>query len=252
MKARRRHELQKNVLGKELGKAAELFREYGTHIVWGGVALALSLLVVMYFISKGRQRQRDVQARYQEAMFQTRYDQILTDQTSKFDEALKDLKALADQDTNRDIAAKACLAVGDVSAGRLVKARSSTPAIDRKSYRDQAEAYYHKAIAGFGDRPVIVGRAHLGLAHLAESRRDFDAAEAEYQLVLAAPALQDGPVADAAAKGMKDLNELRSPALMATTAPAPRKVKKTGKEEDPLRPGEDPLRPGEDPLRPIE
>lgn len=224
MKSRRRHELQDNVLRKELGMAVEFFRKYSTYIVWGGVLAALVLLVATYSITKSRDRQRDIHARYERAM---------NDRTIKLDDRLKDLKALAEQDTNRDIAALACLRVGDQSASLLVTAGSSTLKIERKGYRDQAEAYYRKAIAGFGDRPVIVGRAHLGLALLAESRRDFDTAEAEYQVVLATPQLQGGPLADAATRGLETLDELRLPVAMATTAPAPRKDDKAGTAEGP-------------------
>lgn len=222
MKSRRRHELQDNVLRKELSKAVEFFREYGTYLVWGGVVVALVLLVTMYSISKSRQRRRDIHIRYEEAM---------TNRTITVDVRLKDLKALADQDTNRDIAADACLAVGDLSAARLARAGSSTLKIERKGYGDEAETYYRKAIAGFGDRPAIVGRAHLGLARLAESRRDFDTAEAEYQVVLAAPQLKGGPLADAATKSLETLDELRLRVAMATTAPAPRIEKNPGNEE---------------------
>lgn len=222
MKSRRRHELQDNVLRKELGMAVEFFRKYGTYIVWGGVVAALVLLVATYSVSKSRDRRRKIHATYERAM---------TDRTLTIDERLSDLKALAEQDTNRDIAALACLRVGDQSASLLVTAGSSTLRIERKGYRDQAETYYRKAIAGFGDRPVIVGRAHLGLALLAESWRDFDTAEAEYQMVLAAPELRGGPLAAAATKGLETLDELRLPVVMATTAPAPRKDNKAGKEE---------------------
>lgn len=225
MKSRRRHELQDNVLRIELAKAADLFRKYGTYIVWGGVVAALVLLVATYSISKSRQRRRDIHVRYVQAT---------TDRTIKLDDRLEDLKALAEQDINRDIAAEACLRVGDLSASRLVTGGSSTLKIERKGYRDQAETYYRKAIAGFGDRPTIVGRAHLGLALLAESWRDFDAAEAEYRVVLATPELRGGPLADAATRGIETLDELRLAVAMATTAPAPRKKdKKDG------RPGND-------------
>lgn len=214
MKARRRHELQQNVLDAELARVVEFFRKYGTYMVWGGVIVALVLLVTTYSISKSRERRRNVHARYERAM---------TDRNIKLDERLKDLKALVEQDVNRDIAALACLAVGDQNAAQLATAGSSTPAGRRKHSHDQAEIHYRKAIRRFADRPVIVGRAHLGLALLAESRRDFDAAEAEYHAVLAAAQLQAGPLADAAAKGLETLDQLRLPVAMATTAPAPRK-----------------------------
>ncbi len=214
MKARRRHELQENVLSGELGKVVAFFRKYSTYIVWGVAIAAFVLLVTTYSMSKSRERHRSIHARYNRAT---------TDQTIKLDERLKDLEALSEQDTDSGIAALACVAVGDHSAARLATAAVLTTAADRKRYRDQAETYYRKAIGGFADRPVIVGRAHLGLAIMAETRRDFDAAEAEYRAVLAIRDLQAGPLADAAAKGLETLDELRTPVAMATTAPAPRK-----------------------------
>ena len=214
MKARRRHELQQNVLSAELGKLAAFFRKYGTYVVWGAAIAAFVLLVTTYSMSKSRQRHRSIHARYNRAT---------TDQTIKLDDRLKDLEALSEQDTDSDIAALACVAVGDHSAARLATARALTTAADRKRYRDQAETYYRKAIARFADRPKVVGRARLGLARMAEGRRDFDAAEAEYRAVLAMPDLQGGPLADGAARGLETLDELRTPVVMATTAPAPRK-----------------------------
>ena len=214
MKARRRHELQQNVLSAELGKLAEFFRKHGTYVVWGAAIAAFVLLVATYTISKSRERRRSIHARYNRAM---------TDQTIKLEDRLKDLEALSEQDTDTDIAALACVAVGDHSAARLATANALTTDADRKRLLDQAEAYYRKAIARFADRPVIVGRAHMGLAFMAENRRDFDAAEAEYRAVLAMPDLQGGSLADAAARGLETLDDLRTPVVMATTAPAPRK-----------------------------
>ena len=108
------------------------------------------------------------------------------------------------------------------------------PAAEKTRFHDQAKTYYQRALQRFGDRATVVGRAHIGLARLAESMRDFATARSEYEAVRSRKDLAATDAGILADKALADLERVSRPVQMATTAPAPKEEEKAGK-KDPAR-----------------
>ncbi len=213
MKAKRRHELQQNVLASEIGKTVEFFRKWGTYIAWGLLVVALVILVVLYARSKTRQRAEQLQAKY---------DRLVTKQfnpSANLDDLLAGFRGLADQGDNRRIAADSCVYAGAVCARQGAVGELTSPALLLESPLQQAAEYYRRAISEFPDQSQAVAKAHFGLGKLAESRGDVGAARAEYQVILGMKALAGYPIVTQAEAAIEDLEALAEPVRMATTAP---------------------------------
>ncbi|MCK4275288.1 MAG: hypothetical protein KAX78_02165, partial [Phycisphaerae bacterium] len=162
MKAKRRHELQQNVLASEIGKTVEFFRKWGTYIAWGLLIVALVVLVVLYSRSKTRQRAEELQAKY---------DRLVAkqfDPSANLDDLLAGFRGLADQDDNRRIAADSCVYAGAVCARQGAAGELTSPALLLESPLQQAAEYYRRAISEFPDQNEAVAKAHFGLGELAE------------------------------------------------------------------------------------
>jgi len=210
MKAKRRHELHENVLGAELTQVIDFFRRRGALIAWGLLIAALIVLVVFYARDKSRKKAFERRSQLDKALM----DANLTP-TERIG-ILKDLSAKNDL-----IAARATLALGDMFARRMAVTGPDADPAAWRTLGDQAAAYYRDAIARFGEMKVQVAKAHLGLAVLAENRRDFEAARSEYEIVANDEGLAGQPVAELAREGLAGLKLLAEGEVrMATTAPA--------------------------------
>jgi len=208
MKAKRRHELHQNALDAELHKIIGFFKRYGTWIGWGALIVALVVLVVVYL---ARQREhRDLQLRQDLNAAMSESPDITPE------DRLARLQALAAQTDSKPIAAEALVALGDTYARQALSAEAGA---ERTSYLDRAAEAYSRLVAEFGEEPVFVAKAHIGLAKLAETRRDFQAARAEYNAVLAIPAVQGLPAVAVARQSLGQLSSLEQPVPMATTLP---------------------------------
>jgi len=199
------------VLDAELGRVVSFLKTKGNYILWAAVVAALIAAIVMYV---GR-RYRDTRER-----LQAQYDQLMLSQgdpTVRPDDVLQGMKDLAAQYDDKRIGALASVHVGDLYAARATTAATEA---ERKSLQDQAAAYYARAAEAFPDQPMGIAKAHLGLAKLAEDRRDFKVAEAQYRAVLAMTDLAGYPVTAAAEQALKDLPALKEPVPMAATAPS--------------------------------
>jgi len=213
MKAKRRHELQQNVLDAELGKVIDFFKRRGTTILWG-VGIAALIVLVGVYVHRRHQAKLSVP--------QQRYDRLKA--TARFgvadpDQLLRTLETLADQRDNKEVAALASVDVGDTCAMRNLIGTKLTGA-ERAKLAQNARQRYQLVLREFSDLPAAVGRAHLGLAKLAENRRDFSAARVQYQaaLGLGDPA---GPITRAMAQdGLNRLEDLATPVRLATTLPS--------------------------------
>jgi len=208
MKAKRRHELHQNALDAELHKIINFFKRYGTWIGWGALIVALVVLIVVYLA--GQREQRDFQLRQDlNAALSENPDVTPEDRLARLD-------ALAAQTDSKPIAVEALMAMGDTCAGEASLAEAGTK---RDSYIDRASEAYSRVVAEFAEEPVFVAKAHVGLAKLAETRRDFQTARAEYNAALAIPAVQGLPVQTVARQSLGQLSSLERPVPMATTLP---------------------------------
>ena len=210
MKSRRRHELKQNVLDAELGKVVEFFRRRGTYVAWGVLGLALIALIVWYVYRRHHGRL---------AAIQTDYDNLVWSQNDPDSEArvLSGLQSLADQGKDKWIAADACVRVGDIFARQALAAKRQP---DRQELMEKAARYYRKAIDEFPDYSLARGKAHFGLAKLAESRGDFAAASESYHAVAEVTKLRAYPIIGFAMDGLNRLPKFEVPVPMATTMPS--------------------------------
>ena len=213
MKARRRHELQENVLSAELSQVVDFFKKRGTAIAWGVLIAALIVFVAVYVRGRSRQKHARLQAQFNTAM---------TDLALPPEDRIRLLEELAGQDDRQDIAALATVSLGDEYTRKSMTTMAGPLAdpAEWKSFADRAAAYYRRAISSFADQKPAVARAHLGLGKLAESRGDLEAAREEYQAVLKIAGLAGHPAAQQAARNMQQLSVLAEPVRMASTAPA--------------------------------
>ena len=219
MKSRRRHELQHNVLDAELGRVIAFFKKRGAQIAWGVVIAALIVLVVVYVRGKRRQEREEVLANYNYAV------RSLEAPGAGSDELLGLFKQLAEQDTNEPVAAMACVHVGDLYSLRMLLAGAGQSEAEDKSLAKKAATWYRQAIEDHPDELLAVAKAHLGLAKLAESKRDFATARSEYQVAVEAAAkthkMPGRLVVNEAERAMDRLERISEPVAMATTSPAP-------------------------------
>ncbi len=212
MKSTRRHELHENVLGVELGKTVDFLKKHGTKILWGCMLVATVLLVIFWYTSSRSQKRIGIELQYAKLKAQ---------QTEGFsvssDAVLAAFKAIAQQRHVERVAAFACVDVGDICAMRMLTAQMQS---ERNSFAAEAEKYYRKAITDHREHALAVAKAHLGLAKLAEGRREFETAEKEYRAVTAIAGLDGQLVVQHAMAGLQNLPKFSEPVKMATTVPA--------------------------------
>ncbi len=210
MRARRRHELQQNVLNAELAKALEFLRRRRTLIVWTVVLAAMAILVVTYAVRTAQNKRRALQVTY---------DRLVTSPTLSRQEFLDGMKSLAESSDDR-LAALATVQVGKYYAAQFLAAGGQSDDPRQRDLRDQAAAYYRRAIEAFPGQTLIVGEAHLGLGRLAESVGDVTTAANEYQAVQQMADLAGTPVLVEAAEALDRLDRIAAPVPMATTRSA--------------------------------
>jgi len=210
MKTQRRHELHENVLGNELRQVAEFIKKHGNAIAWGVLIIALIVFVIVYARSRAQQKT---------ARLHLQYDQATTDPTLTPDDRVRLLEELLHQDDEEAIAAMVAIDLGDEFARRMILAGPEEDPAEWKRLSEKAAGYYWQVLDRFADQRAAIAKAHLGLAKLAETRRDFDTARTEYQTILKMVDLTGQPVLQQAEEDLKKLDLLVESVRMATTAP---------------------------------
>ena len=213
MKAKRRHELQENVLSSELAQIVAFFRKRGSAIAWGVLIAALIVFVIVY--ARGRFREKAIR-------LQQDFDAAMSNPTLT-PQARKDLlKSLAEQDDEEWIAALSAVKLGDMYISEMTVAGPTVDPLKWKQLGDEAGRWYRMATDSFGDEKLAVAKAHFGLGKLAENRGDFETARVEYQAALRITELTGQDVIKRAGRSMGRLELLGTPVMMATTSPAPK------------------------------
>ena len=220
MKAKRRHELQHNVLDAELGKGVEWIKTHGARILWGILAVgAITLAVWTVFHGRGTNREQ-IRTSYYSII--GRLGSIVNDDT------LETLKGLSEQTTIEPIAADSCVEVANVYFQRMQLAEDAQ---QRSEFEQSAREYYNKAIEDFPDQPLAGAKGHYGLAKIAENQAALstdadsrklaiEAAKAEYEQILRTKGIDGENVLDLAGMSLNRLAGVAEPVKMATTAPA--------------------------------
>ena len=256
MKAKRRHELQHNVLDAELAKTIEFFKKHGWKIVWVALAAAAVWTGVSMYRSSRATTGASIESRYADLHVEVGRP------TRKPEALLGELDELIEQTSVPRVSAMACVDAGDVcaaqarqaaqavAAARTTGAGKQAVAAHRKAFekhRGRARGYYAKARDDLPDQHLAVAKAHVGLAALAETgasllegderKAAFAAALAEYRAVAKIGAVAGHPVAALAERAIRRLydaqEELRDdytvPVRMATTLPAAPATQPTSK-----------------------
>ena len=209
MKTERRHELKHNSLDAELVKILEYLKK---HI--SGIILAILAVVAAIWIGL------TVYQRNQAAVSGPRqqYDNLKRLDVSTADgrsTALAGFEELSGQTGNPGIAAMACVEAGDICVRQQMAGDFVSGALDK------AQKHYQRVIDEFSENPAAAGRAHLGLARLAEGESRFEVARDHYQQVVALGDKTSLLTTNLAKAELKALAELEKPIRLATTRPAP-------------------------------
>ena len=213
MKAKRRHELQHNVLDSELGQLLGFFKRRGNQIAWG-------VLIVVAIVFAGVYLYRQSKAKTMQ--MQSQYSQYLQS-SAPVDERIEGFKTLAAQDSDKRIAAMSCVQVGCLSAEKMLTGTLTDA--ERQKLADQAGEYYRRVVDSFPRQKLAVAQARLGLAKLAEGRGEFAAAKEQYLAVETMGDLTGQPVLQEAKASLEQLDSLKAPIRMSTSVPATTKPK---------------------------
>jgi len=232
MKSRRRHELKENVLSHKLSEAVGFFRRYGTRLAWGALIVAIVALVAVYAINRRKQKRAELWAEYYS----------LISSIEKNEDWFVRARNLAEQDSEDRVAALACVALGDTYSAAAAGLMDDVPLGQPPA--GLAEEYYRRVLQQFSERRVAVGSARLGLARLAETKGDFEAARREYDAILGMGELAGQPVVVLAGSGRKRLERLQTPVIMATRKPTTQPASRPA-----TQPGESPAGPATRPVQ---
>lgn len=211
MKSERRHELQQNALDQKLSSIVEFLKQRANIIGWAVLILALIVFVVVFAVNKHAAKQTE---------YQRAYDELAQDVNRSPEERIAGLKDLANQDSNKLVAALANLTLGNEYVSRAIA--NTDPAADaaRKENLDDAARSYKRVIADFPQQRAAVAQAHMGLARIAETQRNFDTAASEYDLAAKAAPV-GSPMVKVIDDAKQNLDNLKQPVRMATTSSAP-------------------------------
>ena len=209
MKTERRHELKHNSLDTELVKILDYLKK-------NAKGISLAVMTVIAAITIGwvviRNQAANVSVPRRDFDQIKRLDTFTADGRST---ALGGFEELAAQTGNTRVAAMACVEAGDLCVRQQVSGDFVSGALDK------AQKYYQRVIDEFSDTPEAAGRAHLGLARLAEGKGDFAAAREHYQQVVSLGDKTSPLAVNLATKALGTLPNIEKPIRLATTRPAP-------------------------------
>jgi hypothetical protein len=234
MKAQRRHELKQNTLAHSLENLPEFGRQHGTKILLVVmIGLAVALLIrsrisssraaeeqAAYALSHGREAVEQLQANA------GRLAPAGAQEISKIVD--KSVQDVLDASDDPRMIAEARILQGDLNwqlaalpepPGATTRPELALPRSDEQLLEAAAAAYRAAVEERNAPRESVV-TARLGLAAVAENRRQWDAAKEQYQKVLDDPNTPK-PLKDLAAAALTRLEILRKPPLLAAPATAP-------------------------------
>ena len=208
MKTERRHELKHNSLDTELVKVLDYLKKNGKSII-------LAVLVLVAVISVGWVFIQNRNAAASGPRLQ--YDNLKTINTADRQgrsDALAGFEELAEQSGNPKYTALGCVEAGDICMAQYMAGDPVTGALA------QAQKNYQRVISEFSDNMMAVGRAHLGLAKLAEGEERFADARSHYQQVITLGQKTSSLATAEADRALKVLDGLGKSVLLATSRPA--------------------------------
>lgn len=208
MKAERRHELEHNTLDNELAKTISFFRKHGNTIFWCIIIAAVLFMAVTFFQQRANRRHHAAEFEFEAA---------LRDLSLTAEDRRARLEALTEQSTDRRIAAMASITLGDQELREVMLGRSLVPPTQAMG---QAAEHYQRVVDRFRDFPILLAKAHVGLATVSENLTafgrpaEFAQARQHYEAALAIEGAAGTPATDLAAQRMLSLPDLRKKAYL--------------------------------------
>lgn len=243
MKAQRRHELKQNTLARGLETLPEVSRRHGTKIlVVIMVGLVVTLLIrnrvtsaradaeqAAYWLNNGRDLVRQLRDA-SERVPATQFVSVAQEISKGVDEVVQKVLDLSD---DARTVAEARLVQGDLNwelasipepPGATTRPQLALSRTDEELLRAAADAY-QAVVADPAAPKESVTSARLGLAAVAENRKQWDQAREQYQKIVDDPAVEK-PLKDLAAGALSRLELIQrapligAPATTQSTQPA--------------------------------
>ena len=240
MKAQRRHELKQNTLALGLQSFPDFWRVYGGKVLLALVAILAIILFIRFRTQSAREAEQAAGESYATAVQAIgslqnppRDPKLASEQRRAVqDQADRAISQVLETSTDDGLKAEALVARGDLNwaLARLpdpaaASQPTSRPTESRDDLLESARKAYDAALALPGAKPLSVTTARLGLAAIAEQRKQWDEAKKQYEAVKndsrTSPAFKAEAEAD-----LENLAKIQSPVLLGkaatlpTTAPA--------------------------------
>lgn len=213
MKARRRHELQTNILAEQLAETVEYLKNKGQVIGLVALAVVVALGVTWYWRYSARvSRQQGWSAML--ALWHASPDEQ-PDYFARLEQVAR---------SYRDPALRA--AAWAQLGSRLLDEATGSEATDQpqetKKLLERAKTAFQKVLAETPEQMVPAAIAHLGLASMAASAGDFETAKQHYQAVAGSEQFDNTPFQRQAAESLTVLERLKSLPELAAAPSAER------------------------------
>lgn len=236
MKAQRRHELKQNTLALGLQSFPDFWRIYGGKILLGLVAI----LAIVLFIKFRNQAAHDAQEQSGEAYAAAvqaisslqnppRDPKLASEQRRAVqDQAERAIGQVLETSSEDALKAEALVARGDLNwtlarlpdVGGASTQSTTRPAQSNDELLDNARKAYEAALGVPGAKSLSVTTAHLGLAAIAEQRKQWDEAKKHYEAVKNDSRVSRAFKAEAEAD-LANLAKIQGPVLIGKAATLP-------------------------------
>ena len=200
MKADERHRLKTNELAESLRELPEYLRNHGSQILTWVIVALIVLVSVIWFV-----RSRSRAARQRNHMLQQLATKVELAQISTAEQApanpetgepptslgydakglTAELGSLAERCSGTATGMMALIQQAEAVRSELLFSGMSLADQEREAICAQAESLYQKLLSEYGGFPLANGSARIGLALVAEERRQWDQAREEYQEIVA-------------------------------------------------------------------
>jgi predicted negative regulator of RcsB-dependent stress response len=235
MNAARRHELKQNTLALGLQSFPDFWRVYGGKVLLALVAILAIILFIRFRTQSAHEAEQAAAESYAGAVQAIaslqnppRDPKLASEQRKAVqDQAERAIGQVLETSTDDGLKAEALVARGDLNwtLARMPDLSGATtqttrPAESRDDALESARKAYEAALALPGAKPLSVTTARLGLAAIAEQRRQWDEAKKQYEAVKNDPRTPKAFKAEAETD-LENLAKIQTPVLLGKAATMP-------------------------------
>jgi len=211
MKAARRKDLKTNELIQSIQELVQTVRQYAGYIAVAAIALVLVVAVGLYW--RHSQQQRVQQAWSDVLMAAQPTGAVPVDRVQR-------LGRVAADHEGEHVGAVAELLLAGTLADEATYGPAAGDAARRDELLGRSERAYRHIVERYPDELVSLGAALMGLANLAEQRRDWQQAQSWYQQILADRRLEVTPYWTLAGRGLEAWPKLSGQEVLFVEAAA--------------------------------